>query len=89
MRHVVRFAEIASQLWRNAEHGKKIVCHARGADALRFDIAGRAGQIGIAPADQSKINETALTRAPIQIIRQTHRTGIEDTCALTNEDKAV
>jgi len=29
----------------------------------------------------------ALTRAPIQIIRQTHRTGIVDTCALTNEDK--
>src|SRR5689334_10119697 len=89
MRHIVRLTEIAAQFRRYAEDGQKIVRHAPEADALRLDIAGGAGQICIVAAEQSKISETALAGAPIKIIRQANRTGIEDSCALANEHEAV
>src|ERR1700747_1951829 len=89
MRHIIRLTEIASQFRRHAKDGKKIVRAARLADALRFDITGGAGQIRVVAAEQSKIGETALGDAPIEIIRQANRTGIEKICALANEHESV
>ena len=89
MGHVVRFTEIAAQFGRNTEDEKKIVTHARGTDALCFHITGGAGQIRVPTAEKGKISEPALAGAPIEIIRQANRTGIEDICALANEHEAV
>src|SRR5262249_32375320 len=81
--------EIASQFRRHAQDGKKIIGDARCADALCFNFASGARQIRIVAAEESKISETALAGAPIKIIRQANRTGIENVCALTNEHQPV
>ena len=81
--------EIPPQLRRHAEDGKKIVTHARGTDAFCFDITGGTGQIRIPASEKGKISEPALAGAPIEIIRQADRTGIEEVCALANEHEAI
>src|ERR1043166_8481695 len=85
MRHIVRLTKVAPQFRWHTEDGKKIVSHARQAHTLRLDIAGGAGQIRIVPTKQREISETALAGAPIKVIRQANRTGIEKIGALAKE----
>src|SRR5215831_5016928 len=89
MRHIVRFTEIAPRFGRNTKDGEKVVGHTRATNAFRFDIAAGTGQIGIITPNQGQIGETALGGAPVEIIWQTNRTGIENVCALANKHEAL
>src|SRR6478672_5852740 len=89
MRHIVRFTEIAPQFGRNTEDGKKIVGHARTTDAFGFRFAADARQIGITAPHHGQIGETTLSSAPVEIIWQTNRPGIENIWALANKHEAI
>src|SRR5581483_226428 len=75
--NIFRFRKIASQLRRSTENVEKIPGDASGDDPFRRGFAAAARAIDIVATKQCDVGETALGRAPVEIIRITDRAGVE------------